>query len=88
MQRSQKQHRNGWYRLKKDIGIQIVCPNCRSNNYRNTGKSQGRQKHQCNDCGRYFVENPKPGTYLEVSEDVWLASDLGFCLDKQSLEVN
>jgi len=36
------------------------CPECGSNNYKKNGHiHNGKQNHQCKDCGREFVLNPE-----------------------------
>ena len=36
------------------------CPRCHSDNcVKNGSIHNGKPKHQCNDCGRQFVENPQ-----------------------------
>jgi insertion element IS1 protein InsB len=37
--------------------IREVCPRCKSSKYKNNGHiHSGKQNHQCNDCGRQFVQ--------------------------------
>ena len=37
----------------------MKCPRCGSDWVKKNGSVRGVQKHQCNDCKRQFVENPK-----------------------------
>ncbi|MDY7023377.1 MAG: hypothetical protein SWJ54_18835 [Cyanobacteriota bacterium] len=34
----------------------MKCPNCESTSYRKNGRLKGRQRYQCRDCGRQFLE--------------------------------
>ncbi|MEO5377653.1 MAG: IS1 family transposase [Magnetococcus sp. DMHC-6] len=39
----------------------MICPNCESNNFVKNGFTLGgKQNHKCQDCGRQFVQDPRP----------------------------
>ena len=38
----------------------MKCPHCQSEHSRKNGHKRGKQNHLCLDCGRQFIENPKP----------------------------
>jgi len=43
------------------------CPECGSNNYKKNGHTHnGKQNHQCKDCGREFVLNPEKEIISEL----------------------
>lgn len=47
--------------------IREMCPRCMSSKYKKNGHiHSGKQNHQCNDCGRHFVQCSEP--YL-ISDD-------------------
>lgn len=37
----------------------VKCPQCQSDNFKKAGVRQERQKYQCKDCGKQFIENPQ-----------------------------
>ncbi len=46
------------------------CPKCSSNNIRKNGHRRGKQNHQCQDCGRQFIEHySELGYSKKVKED-------------------
>lgn len=62
---------------------QLSCRKCQSNNYVKAGKnSSGKQQYRCKDCESIFVKNPKVNSHLKVSEDVWLASEIGLLVNQ------
>ena len=54
------------------------CPSCGSDNWIKNGSiHNGKQKYQCKDCGRQFVDNPKNAP---------ISSDTKELIDKLLLE--
>jgi insertion element IS1 protein InsB len=42
---------------QKSMVIRDVCPRCQSSKYKKNGHTHnGKQNHQCQDCGRQFVQ--------------------------------
>ena len=39
--------------------LMVACPECNSENLYKKGTRAGKQRYQCKDCGRYFVEGTK-----------------------------
>ena len=60
---------------------ELVCPNCGSDNYWRKGyTAEGKQRHQCKDCGRDFIDpknHDKPKRtghncpHCESEETIW-----------------
>ena len=46
----------------------MECPECQSSHIHKNGHRRGKPNHICADCGRQFVENPKP--HRGYSDDV------------------
>ena len=47
----------------------MKCPDCKSQNIKKNGRIHNRkQKYQCNDCGRQFIENP---TKKMIPKETW-----------------
>jgi len=47
------------------------CPNCNSSNVKKNGHiHNGKQNHQCKDCGRQFVENPTQRLVSEADKEI------------------
>lgn len=38
----------------------MECPECQSTHVSKNGHKRGKQNYRCVDCGRQFVDNPKP----------------------------
>ena len=38
----------------------MECPKCQSSHVSKNGIKRGKQNYRCADCGRQFVENPRP----------------------------
>jgi len=54
--------------------IRDVCPRCKSPKYKKNGHiHNGKQNHQCKDCGRQFVDGFERNSYrfheVKVSDD-------------------
>ncbi|MDJ0744023.1 MAG: tyrosine-type recombinase/integrase [Xenococcaceae cyanobacterium MO_167.B27] len=68
------------------IKLGLQCPECGNNQCWKAGKTKdGRQRYRCKKCNRSFNLNPMHGKYekdLPLSDDVWLASDLGVATPK------
>ncbi len=68
------------------IALNLSCPECGYQQLWKCGKTKdGRQRYKCKKCNRSFNNKPNYGKYekkLEVSDDVWLASDLGVSVPK------
>jgi insertion element IS1 protein InsB len=52
---------HGWGGQRKAMVIRDTCPRCGSPKYKKNGHiHNGKQNHQCQDCGRQFVQCLKP----------------------------
>ena len=48
------------FKEEKTMITKNNCPECGSNNYKKNGHTHnGKQNHQCKDCGSEFVLNPE-----------------------------
>lgn len=75
-------------RIVKQKDSQIICYHCGANDYRKAGKSSynGKQQYKCKVCNRSFSEGRKQAQSLPLSDDVWLAEDLGLIVPKHRRE--
>ena len=48
----------------------MKCPNCRSTKIRKHGFYRQKQRYQCKDCARQFVENHSPNLHQQTSTGV------------------
>jgi integrase/DNA-directed RNA polymerase subunit RPC12/RpoP len=69
------------------IQTELRCYHCGSDNYTKKGKSSnGKQQYKCGNCSRHFYEGRNYAQSLPLSDDVWLAEDLGLRVPKHRRE--
>ena len=66
----------------------MCCYHCGSNQHTKKGKSSynNKQQYKCNICGRHFYEGRTHAQSLPLSDNVWLAEDLGLKVAKHRRE--
>ena len=53
------------------MSIRTNCPECSSENFKKNGHiHNGKQNHQCKDCGREFVLNPEKEVISQDSKEL------------------
>lgn len=77
-----------WQRELEPDRAKVLCIYCESKDCIKKGLGRnGKQRYHCKDCKRLFTEGNEPyryvhAKYLDLSEDVWDASELGLRINK------